>query len=200
MNEIQKHILSLVQLTKVFAVLYIFILIFSTYTYFQIKHIIYVQRVLANIEEIALLDEQVSYSGASGTLSITPDKRVTALDEFFKRYGSPLLPYSDVIVQMADTYGVDYRIVPAIAMQESTGCKFIPENSYNCWGWGIYGSTVTRFKDYPDAIETVTKGLKKNYIDKGLVTPEDIMTKYNPSSPNGAWAKGVGFFFNKLTN
>ena len=45
---------------------------------------------------------------------------------------------------------------------------------------------------------TAAKILKKNYIDKGLVTPELIMTKYTPSSPNGAWAKAVNQFMNEI--
>ena len=65
-------------------------------------------------------------------------------------------------------------------MQESNLCRrLIPENSYNCWGGGIYGTTVTRFDSYDDAIETVGKGLKKTYIDKGLVTACDY-DKYTP--------------------
>jgi hypothetical protein len=78
-------------------------------------------------------------------------------------------------------------------MQESGLCKHIYEGSYNCWGWGIYGNTVTRFSSYEEAIETISRGLKKNYIDKGLTTPEDIMRKYTPPS-TGSWAYGVNFF------
>ena len=37
-------------------------------------------------------------------------------------------------------------------------CRVIPDNSYNCWGWGIYGALVTRFDSYDDAIETVGRG------------------------------------------
>lgn len=119
------------------------------------------------------------------------DQRVAVLKAFFRKYDSPLYEHADFIVKVSDEYGLDYRLIPAISMQESTACKFIPHNSYNCWGWGIYGDKITRFKSYPDAIETIAKGLKKNYIDKGLTTPEQIMAKYTPSS-NGSWARGVG--------
>ena len=98
---------------------------------------------------------------------------------------------------MADKYEIDYRLVPAIAMQESNLCKVIPHNSYNCWGWGIYGNTVTRFSSYEESIETVSRGLKKYYVDQGLKTPDQIMKKYNPSS-NGSWAFGVNFFFKAI--
>lgn len=118
------------------------------------------------------------------------DRRVAVLKAFFRKYDSPLYDYADFIVKISDENELDYRLIPAISMQESTACKFIPQNSHNCWGWGIYGNKITRFDSYPHAIETVAKGLKKNYIDKGLTTPESIMAKYTPSS-NGSWANGV---------
>jgi len=119
------------------------------------------------------------------------DKRVAILKSFFRKYDSPLYEHAEFIVKVSDKNELDYRLIPAIAMQESTACKVIPYGSHNCWGWGIYGGLVTRFNSYPEAIEAVAIGLKKNYIDQGLTTPEEIMAKYTPSS-NGSWAQGVG--------
>ena len=123
----------------------------------------------------------------------TQDIRVANLKYFFRKYESVLYDQSEFIVKMADQFKLDYRLIPAIAMQESGLCKNIYEGSYNCWGWGIYGNTVTRFGSYEEAIETISRGLKTNYIDKGLTTPEDIMRKYTPPS-TGSWAFGVNFF------
>ncbi|MCA9372272.1 hypothetical protein KC726_05250 [Candidatus Woesebacteria bacterium] len=118
------------------------------------------------------------------------DKRIAVLKAFFRRYDSPLYDYATLIVQESDKNDLDHRLIPAIAMKESTACKFIPKNSYNCWGWGIYGNQITRFRSYEEAIETIAAGLKKHYVDKGYVTPEQIMMKYNPNS-DGSWAQGV---------
>jgi hypothetical protein len=118
------------------------------------------------------------------------DKRIAILKAFFRRYESPLYDHSRFIVQVSDENGIDYRLIPAIAMQESTACKFIPNNSFNCWGWGIYGNKITKFKSYQEGIQIVARGLKIGYIDKGLKTPEEIMPKYTPSS-KGSWARGV---------
>lgn len=126
------------------------------------------------------------------------DARVANLKRFFRRYNSPLYDHAEFVVTTADKYGMDYRLLPAIAMQESGLCRVIPPNSFNCWGWGIYGNTVTRFEDYEDAIDTVSRGLKKNYIDHGLVTASQIMSKYNPGSPNGSWANSVNGFIESL--
>jgi hypothetical protein len=82
-------------------------------------------------------------------------------------------------------------------MQESTLCKKIPKDSYNCWGFGIYGGKVTRFDNYPEAIHTITKTLAVKYKKDGLHTPEEIMQRYTPSS-NGSWAKGVNLVFKSL--
>ena len=123
----------------------------------------------------------------------TQDIRVANLKYFFRKYESVLYDHSEFIVKLADQFKLDYRLIPAIAMQESGLCKNIYEGSYNCWGWGIYGNTVTRFGSYEEAIETISRGLKTNYIDKGLTTPEDIMRKYTPPS-TGSWAFGVNFF------
>jgi len=121
------------------------------------------------------------------------DARTASLSQFLAYYQSPLEPYSEKIVMLADQYGFHYGLLPAIAMVESGLCRKIPENSYNCWGWGIYGNKVTRFESYDEAIDTISRGIKKYYIDKGLTTPEDIMRKYTPPS-NGSWAHGVNTF------
>jgi hypothetical protein len=129
---------------------------------------------------------------------VKKDPRVANLKVFFRKHNSDLYEHTQFIVQTSDKYGLDYRLLPAIAMQESTLCKNIPHNSYNCWGWGIYGNKVTRFSSYEEAVDTVARGLKKHYIDHGLVSVEQIMSKYNPSSPNGSWAHGVGSFMETI--
>lgn len=125
------------------------------------------------------------------------DPRTLALKEFLGKYDSPLEPYADKLVQVADRYQFAYGLLPAIAMVESGLCKKIPANSHNCWGWGIYGKTVTRFVSYDEAIEVVGRGIKRDYIDKGFQTPEQIMTKYNPTNHNN-WLGNVNFFLDKL--
>ncbi len=137
---------------------------------------------------------------ASGTLRTSigeKDARLTVVKDFLKRYKSDLFPYADNIIYSADKYGIDYRLIPAIAMQESNLCKKAPKDSYNCWGFGIYGKKVTKFDNYEEAIDTVTKTLARKYKDNGLETPEQIMSKYTPGS-NGSWADGVNHFMDQL--
>lgn len=128
------------------------------------------------------------------------DGRAKIIEEFFKSYKSPLASYSKNFVEVADKYNLNWRLLPAIAMQESVGGKKIIKNSYNPFGYGIYDKLVTRFNSWDEAIETVGKGLKENYLNKGLKTPYQIMTKYTPSSVSkgNAWAKAVSSFIAQL--
>jgi hypothetical protein len=151
----------------------------------------------------SLKTPKVAYAAlpaASGTLIpniVATDARKIAVRDFLKKYKSALLPYAEDIVDKADEYGLDYRLIPSIAMQESGGCKYAPKDSYNCWGYGIYAKKVTKFDNYKEAIDTVTKTLAKTYKAKGLETPSQIMSMYTPSS-NGSWANGVSHFMNAL--
>lgn len=132
-----------------------------------------------------------------GNSIISKDARVEIVRQFFAKYKSPLEPFAFNVVEEADKYGLDFRLIPSIAMQESNLCQKIITDSYNCWGFGIYGKKVTRFESFPEAIETVTKTLANNYVAGGLSTPEEIMKKYTPSS-NGSWAYSVNYFMNLL--
>jgi len=64
---------------------------------------------------------------------ITKDARIEMLNQFLARYKSPLLPYAEEIVTAAEKYDLDWRLVPAIGMQESNLCKKEIKESYNCW-------------------------------------------------------------------
>ncbi len=125
------------------------------------------------------------------------DGRILNLKQFFRKYNSPLYNQAEYIVQTSDKYRFDYRLLPAIAMQESGLCQNVPANSHNCWGWGIYGNTVTSYSSYEEAIDAVSKGIREQYIDKGLLTASRIMEKYTPSS-NGSWAHAVNTFMKAL--
>lgn len=128
------------------------------------------------------------------------DARVELVRQYLHRYNSPLLDHPnipEVIVSEADKNQIDFRLITAIAQQESNLCKKIPPGTYNCWGWGIHSAGTLGFTSYEEGIKTVSKGLKENYINKGYTTPDMIMTKYTPSS-NGSWANGVNQFMYEM--
>jgi len=125
--------------------------------------------------------------------AIAADARVEIVRQYLTRYDSPLTSHAEDLVAAADKYQLDFRLLTAIAQQESNVCKKIPENSFNCWGWGIHKRGTLGFESFEEAIEVVSAGIKTEYINKGYVTPEEIMKKYTPSSP-GTWAAGVSAF------
>jgi hypothetical protein len=126
------------------------------------------------------------------------DARPLIIRNYLERYNSPLLGHEEYIVKRSDEMGMDFRLITAIAQQESNLCKVIPARTYNCWGWGIHSEGTLGFDSYEEAIDAVTLGLKENYFDKGLTTPDTIWPKYTPSSPDGAWAKGVNQFMAEM--
>ena len=96
----------------------------------------------------------------------TADARPEIIRQYLNQYESPLEPYSDLIVELSDQYNFDYRWLVAIAQQESGLCLHIPENSYNCWGWGIYGDKITRFDSFEDALRRIAPQFTKNFSQR----------------------------------
>lgn len=127
------------------------------------------------------------------------DARAKIIEDFFKGYKAPLEDFADEFIAVSQKYNLDWRLLPAIAMQESNGGKRVIENSNNPFGYGIYGGTVLKFGSFEEAIERVGKGLREDYLNKGLKTPNQIMAKYTPPAvPTGSWAKGVSTFMEEL--
>lgn len=128
------------------------------------------------------------------------DARAKIVEDFFKGYKSQLAGYSDYFIEAADKYNLDFRLLPAIAMQESNGGKKMIKDSYNPFGFGIYGSLALRFVSFEEAIEKVAHSLRYDYLDQGLETAEQIMSKYTPPSlgKGGAWAKGINTFMAQM--
>lgn len=126
------------------------------------------------------------------------DARPEIVRQYLKKYNSPLVPLAQLIVDQSDQYNFDYRWLVAIAQQESNLCKRIPVDSYNCWGWGIYGDKVTRFDSFEDAIRRIAPQFITIFL-KGDHTrePMEVMKTYTPPS-DGSWANGVSTFFGHL--
>lgn len=131
---------------------------------------------------------------------ISLDARSLLVRNFFRGYSSPLSGLSDLFIIVSDKYGLDFRLLPSIAMQESLGGKKVIKDSFNPFGYGIYGDKVIKFSSWEEAIEKVAKALREDYVNRGLNTPDKIMAKYTPPSlsSGGAWAKGVKSFMSEL--
>jgi hypothetical protein len=125
-----------------------------------------------------------------------PDSRVTILKEYFKQYNSPLVPYAETFVETADKYNLDWKLVAAISGVESTFGQEIPNDSFNGWGWGIYGDHMIRFSSWTQGIETVSEGLRNKYIDKWGAKDVYEIGRFYASSPT--WAQRVDHFMREI--
>ena len=126
----------------------------------------------------------------------TPDEREEILKEFLLLYDSPLAPFAQDFVRNADNYQLDWRLVASIAGLESTFGKRIPYNSYNAWGWGIYGDNVVRFNSWPEGIETISKGLRERYLKDFSESDPYVIGPTYAASPT--WAQRVSFFMARI--
>jgi len=154
--------------------------------------------VISNMQEPVIFAALPSFDKQIKTSIKTADARPEIIRQYLHQFGSPLEPYSNLIVELSDQYNFDYRWLVAIAQQESGLCLHIPENSYNCWGWGIYGDKVTRFDNYEDALRRIAPQFTAIFL-KGDQSkdPADVMKTYTPPS-DGSWANGVSSFFDNL--
>lgn len=103
------------------------------------------------------------------------DNRCQALRNLFLRYQSPLSKLALVFVQAADAHKLDWRLLPAIAMVETSGGKHGAPN--NVFGWN---SGRTRFKSIEAGILFVAGRFTRSPIYAGQ-TAMGIIQKYNPA-------------------
>lgn len=126
------------------------------------------------------------------------DTRIAQLQGYLETRKSPLAQSAKHFIAEADRLGLDWRLVAAIAGNESYFGKLIPRNSNNAWGWAVYtGMTDGRhFTDWNEGITVVSEGLKHNYIDSGLVTIDQIGRRY---AADPGWSSKVKHFIAAIT-
>jgi len=137
------------------------------------------------------IEEAVIKNEIDPELTVNPNSRkIENVKSYLSNRNSPLAEYADVLVTVAEEYGIDYRLVAAISVVESGGGKhcFRP---YNAWGWGSKS-----FDSWENGIYTVSKGLSKYYA-KGATTPAYIAPSYCPPNAN-KWATNVQYVMNQI--
>ncbi len=88
------------------------------------------------------------------------EEHARKIDAYFADRNMPLEGYGMKMVIEAEKNDIDWRILPSIAVRESTGGKHACKRvQYNAFGWG--GCTIG-FKSTNEAIETVARNLGGN--------------------------------------
>jgi hypothetical protein len=102
------------------------------------------------------------------------DNRAIVLESYLRSQNSYLANYTDLIVELSDYYGVNPRLVIAMAGVESGYCR-VNFRPYNCWGFGRYG-----WSSPEDGIRSYMALMNKGYYSRGARTIEGIASPYNP--------------------
>lgn len=122
------------------------------------------------------------------------DVRTMAIRNVFKKNRSPLADYADTYVRAADTYNIDWKLLPSISGLESSFGVHYVKGSYNAYGWG---SGYIYFNSWEDGIYTISKALREKYYNKGA----DDVWKIGPIYAESlTWSVRVNSFmeeFNK---
>jgi len=122
-------------------------------------------------------------------------EKAEAIDTYFKDHDAPLEGYGMKFVTEAEKNGIDWRLLPAIAMRETTGGKFAcknPKAPFNNFGWH---SCKKGFSSIDESIEYISRTLAGNNENaphyKSDMTSEQILKKYNPDSIVPGYSKQV---------
>lgn len=117
---------------------------------------------------------------------------------------------SCLIKEVSTKYGIDWKIVVAIARWETGNYKSSAFKDYNNVGGMMYWDSskqkmrLIQYATLETGIDKFIYNLKHNYIDKGLTTIEQIQKKYCPigindkNNINSEWARGVSSIYNNL--
>lgn len=120
-------------------------------------------------------------SSSDGATSVLSDKELKyqikrkVIKKILTANKSPMAESTDAFVAACIKYDLDCYLLPSIAgLESSFGTKTYP-GSNNAFGWG---RGLIMFESWDHGIMTVGEGLKTKYIDKGLVSVEEIGRKY----------------------
>ncbi len=131
----------------------------------MIKNIYKVSQILAFVPFMAI--PSVSLASHIGSLDTTPvtkveisvedlrQQKADAINTYFKERSMPLHGTGMTFVLVAEKYGLDWRLLPAIGIRESSGGK--AACGYNPFGWG--SCKLSNFSSYEQAIEALGKNL-----------------------------------------
>jgi len=107
-------------------------------------------------------------------LSTVKDQRHGRLETFFQSFGCPTPHHVEEYLGTADSFDIDYRLLPAISVLEST-CG-VYERLNNRWGWDSARKGFTSFRA---GLEYIARQLAQGPYYRGKTLDEKVHL-YNP--------------------
>ncbi|MFZ2024991.1 MAG: hypothetical protein WAV51_01750 [Microgenomates group bacterium] len=133
------------------------------------------------------------------------DARELLIKSFIQKFqpNSPMLPYTKSFIEAADTYKIDFRLIPAIAMCESNlGSRIPSKDSFNAWGIAVYTGQQhgKMFNDWPHAIDWVGQYIREKYYNRSITELVEIGAIWAPPSvaKENSWATCVEGFMEQI--
>lgn len=119
-----------------------------------------------------------------------------------KTLGGALSGYGDVFASVGAKYGISPALLAAIAVHETGNGTSSAAKSKNNVGGMMGKNGLMSFGSLEEGIDKMASNLKRNYIDKGLTTIEQIQKKYapvgaanDPTGLNNNWVNGVNKYY-----
>lgn len=145
-------------------------------------------------EKVAGESAKVSYLVAKNNTNNFILRKKMAIAKVLQNYNSPLSNSVDSFLSTCVDYEFDCYLLPSIAGLESSFGKFVLLGSSNPFGWA---NGLMMFDSWDQAIVTVGKGLRNNYINKGAESVDEIAPIYAASQ---TWAPRVKYFMSQFEN
>jgi hypothetical protein len=102
-----------------------------------------------------------------------PDPRIARLENFFQIHHCPAPNPTSEYLRAADSYGLDYRLLPALSIRE-TLCGRAERHQHNPWGYHHQS-----FPSLEAGIDFLAQRLTRHPLYRGK-TLHDILFTYNP--------------------
>lgn len=126
----------------------------------------------------------ISYSSSMlpEPLRYAHDPRYHRLKAYFAKHQLPAAFLAADFLEASDRHGLDWRLLPSLAMVESTGGKFHVGN--NIFGWD---SCVKTFATASEGVHYVAERLANSELYQG----KDLLAKLRTYNPRRHYARAV---------
>lgn len=136
-----------------------------------------------------------------GPRPIPQDQQTAALSLYFNSYHSPLTSLVGDFMAVSSRYSLDWRLLAALSVVESTAGRHIPYNSFNPYGFGCsqprFCYTFSNFREANETVGSFISRKAKVYQNTGKIS--DLSRVWKPQCQK-CWTKKVEREINKLNS